>query len=100
MKTDNKTLLNFVRVTLKGNLDNSFEMKGKPLINVISRMLKEERSSMIDKFKILLNEELDKANYNSFMSKWQGLELENGVYEKLKEKILIEVQDRLKEINR
>ena len=98
MKTNNTSLKNFVNITLKSNLDNNFTLKGNSIVNIMKRMLKEEQSIVISSMLSLIHEEIEKANYNSFMVQWKGLNLEEAVYEKLKEKLLLEIEEKLKKV--
>lgn len=92
----NKQLQNFIRITLKGNLENSFNLPGKQIVKLITGMLKEERLMHHEKIMEVINEEFQKADYNSTMAQWQGTNIEEELFERVKKDILFQIKEKLK----
>lgn len=96
----NKKLEMFVKITLGGNIQNKFTLPGKQVIKIILEMLKVERESQFDMIMEIINDEFNKAEYNSDMAKWQGAKIEEELYSRLKKDILFEIKEKLKKFNK
>jgi len=92
----NNQLKNFIRITLKGNLNNSFTLPGKSIVKLINGMLKEERLNHHDKIMEVVNDEFNKADYESYMAQWKGTNIEQELFERVKKDIIFQIKEKLK----
>jgi len=97
-KYSNKMLEKFVLITLGNNLDKSFKLKGISVLSLIKKILNFERELILSDVRKLLNSEIENSSNESFMSQWQGKEIEEQLLHKLKEKILVEIDDKLRKL--
>ena len=96
MDTKNKELQKFIKITLKGNLENSFTFKGKSILSLFNRIAKEEQKLFLEHIIDTISQEFEKANYETQMSEWKGSNFDELAYNQIKKKILFDVLEKLK----
>lgn len=86
----------FIKITLGGNIENKFSLPGKQIIKLILEILKIERENQFEDIIEIINNEFNKAEYSSEMAQWQGIPIEEELYNRVKKDILFEIKERLK----
>ncbi len=94
----NQSLSNFVKLTLKNNPDNQISLKGKQFLAIIQSIRQEDSKQYKELILETINDEITKCTYNTSMAQWLNTDLETQIFDKLKQKLYIDLQEKFKNL--